>query len=99
MKPKGDLTHVMYHLLERMVISAEAGEQEQVNNINFIYEELIPAVYKISENGSQPQLQFEYESCRQSCYMAFRLPEHADKLIADARYRFDHLKHSWKEHS
>ena len=90
----------MYHLLEKMIESAEASNKNGFDFYNRIYSATASIVYgERDPELAQPEQEMMYDRCRQSCLMAVRIPSHHDTLMADAKQRFEQIEHRWNGHS
>ncbi len=70
------------NLLEQLVAAAEQKDKAAVRRLNSEFERTIPPL----SNRSQQII--DYDNCRQSCVMAFTIPQMYGAYVQDARERF-----------
>lgn len=77
----------LYHILEEMVENAIKGNKRKIEELNRIYEALVPKFY----HDPLTYLELEYDNCRQSCVMSVNWLSMREQFLLDVNKRFPRL--------
>lgn len=85
----------MYKILEKMVSSALAGKEREVILLNSSYESLVLE----TEPENKEPWEFDYDACRQSCFMSVGNTSMRERFLSDLEERFYALPNPLKRNT